>query len=55
MIIKKSHEGLLRKYTRTPKGKRIKVQLLKKLSHSNNPKIRKQANFALVARRWKHR
>ncbi len=55
MKIKKSHEGLLRKYTHTPKGKRINLKLLKKLSHSKNPKLRKRANFALVEKRWKHK
>lgn len=51
--IKKSRQGLLRKKTRTKKGKKIPLSTLRKMKNSRSPKARRQANFALNARKWK--
>ena len=52
--IKKSKQGSLRKATGTKKGKKIPVKTLMRLKKSKNPAMRKKANFALNARKWKH-
>jgi len=44
--IKKSHEGLLHKETKTPKGKNIPESKIKKAEHSKSPAERKRAVFA---------
>lgn len=53
--IKKSNRGKLRKSTKTKKGKKIPVSTLRKLAKSKNPKTRKRAQFALNARKFKHK
>ena len=53
--IKPSNQGKLRRSTRTKKGNKIPVSTLRKLKHSKDPKTRKRANFALNARKWKHK
>lgn len=51
--IKKSRQGNLRKSTGTKKGQKIPVSKLRRLKKSGTPKQKKQANFALNARKWK--
>lgn len=53
--IKKSTRGSLRKITHTPKGKKIPLKKIKKLEHSSSKKVRKKAQFADNARKWKHK
>ena len=52
--IKKSRQGSLRAATKTKKGKNIPVSTLRRLKNSKSPAMRKKANFALNARKWKH-
>lgn len=49
-----SKRGSLRKILDTPKGKNIPVKKLEKAKHSKNPAVRKKANFALAAKKFKH-
>jgi hypothetical protein len=53
--IKKSHEGLFHKATGTPAGDKIPMSKIEKGLHSDDPKIRKEANFARNAREWHHK
>lgn len=53
--IKKSNRGKLRKSAGVKKGKKIPVSKLRQMKKSKNPKTRKRANFALNARKWKHK
>jgi len=50
--IKPSHKGLLHKDLGIPEGQHIPEDVLEAARHSNDPAIRKRANFAWVA---KHR
>lgn len=50
--IKPSHRGLLHKRLGVPQGQKISVGAMMKAKRSASPSLRKQANFALVARRW---
>lgn len=52
--IKKSRAGSLRAHTKTKKGKKIPASKLRKIAKSGSPKRRKQAQFALNARKWRH-
>lgn len=49
----------MHKATGTPKGKKIPVSKLKKVKakaeKSGNTKKEKEANFAIVSRKWKHK
>ena len=51
--IKKSRQGSLRRATGTKKGKKIPVSTLRRLKKSKSPAMRKKANFALNARKWR--
>lgn len=53
--IKKANRGKLRAKTGTPKGKKIPVKTLRRMKKSKDPATRKQANFALNARKFKKR
>jgi hypothetical protein len=53
--IKKSHEGRLHRALHVPPGKKIPVAKLEKAAHSKSPALRKEAQFALNARHFKHR
>ena len=53
IVIKKANRGLLRKETKTAKGKKIPVATLKRLKRDGTPAERKRATFALNARKWK--
>ena len=52
--IKKSRQGSLRRKTKTKAGKNIPASKLRALKKSKNPNVRKKANFALNAKKWKH-
>ena len=53
--IKESHKGALHAYLGVPEGKKIPESLLhEKMKTETDPKRRKQINYALVARHWKH-
>lgn len=51
--IKPSNKGKLRAETGTPKGKNIPVATLKAKEKSSDPAVRKRAQFADNARKWK--
>lgn len=53
--IKPSHRGELRRETHTKKGKDIPVSTLRRLKKSGTAKEKKQATFALNARKWNHK
>jgi hypothetical protein len=53
--IKKSHRGELRRETHTKKGRDIPVSTLKRLKKSGTAREKKQATFALNARKWRHK
>jgi hypothetical protein len=52
--IKPSHQGLLHKRLGIPLGQPIPVSLLRRAAASKDPSLRKQAQFALNARKFKH-
>jgi hypothetical protein len=52
--IKPEHEGDLHRDTGTPLNQPIPAQKLMQALHSKNPKVRKRANFAKVAKKWNH-
>lgn len=52
--IKPSRKGSLHKALGVPKGKKISEKKLEKAEHSKNPKLRKKAQFAENAKKWKH-
>lgn len=51
--IKPSHKGALHKVLGIAKGKKIPVAKLRAAKHSKSAKERKEATFALNARKWK--
>lgn len=53
--IKASNKGKLRKAAGVKKGAKIPVSKLRKLAKSSNPTTRKRAQFALNARKFKHK
>jgi hypothetical protein len=50
--IKIKRPGAMHRKTNTPKGKKIPVTKLQQAKRSKNPLTRKQATFALNARKW---
>ena len=52
--IKKSHKGLLHKKLGVPEGKKIPAEKLEKAKHSKSPALRKEANFAVNAKKFNH-
>lgn len=54
IAIKKSHRGRLHKALGIPEGQPIPLKLLMQKKHSENPAMRKMANFAATSRRWRH-
>ena len=53
--IKKSHEGKLHKALGVPAGQTIPLGKIEKAAHSKSPQLRKEAQFALNARSFKHK
>ncbi len=52
--IKPSHKGLLHKKLGIPQGEPIPEAKLRAAAKSANPTLRKEAQFALNAKKWKH-
>jgi hypothetical protein len=52
--IKPSHKGLLHKKLGDKAGKKLTVAEEEKAKHSSSPAERKEATFALNARKWNH-
>jgi len=52
--IKPSHKGRLHKALGVKKGAKIPLAKLQAAKRSKNPARRRQATFALNARKWKH-
>ena len=50
--IKPSHVGRLHEALHVAHGQRIPLGKLEKAAHSTNPALRKEAQFALNARKW---
>lgn len=53
--IKPSHEGKLHEDLGVKKGKKLTVAEEEKAKHSEDPKVRERATFALNARKWHHK
>lgn len=53
--IKPENKGKLHKKAGVPEGEKIPVKKLQEMKNSPNPATRKQANFALNARKFKHK
>ena len=52
--IKKQNKGKLHAKLGVPEGKKIPVTKIEEAKHSKSPDERKEANFALNARKWNH-
>lgn len=52
--IKPSHEGRLHEALGVSRGKNIPSDKLQSALHSDDPHIRKMANFARNAKKWNH-
>lgn len=52
--IKPSKRGSLRRATGAKQGERIPEATLRAMKNSSSAAMRKKANFALNARKWKH-
>ena len=52
--IKKSHKGLLHKKLGVPQGQKIPASRLAAAKRSKSPALRKEANFAINAKGFKH-
>lgn len=53
--IKIKRPGALRRKAGIKKGRKLTVAKLRSMARSRNARTRRQANFALNARKWKHR
>lgn len=53
--IKPSHKGKLHKALGVPAGQKIPLGKIEKAAHSKSPTLRREANFALNARKFKHK
>ena len=53
--IKKSHEGKLHRALGVPAGQTIPLGKIERAAHSKSPSLRKEAQFALNARKFKHK
>ena len=51
--INPAHKGLLHKRLGVPKGHKIPMTKLREAANSHNPQERKEAIFAMNARKWK--
>lgn len=52
--IKVKSNGSLRKHTKTKKGAKIPVKTLQRIAKTGTPTRKRQAQFALNARKWNH-
>ena len=55
MAIHIKHPGLLHKKLHIRKGAKIPLNILEKEVHSKSPAMRREAQFALNARKFKHK
>ena len=53
--IKPSHKGKLHRALGVPMDQTIPVRKIEKAAHSKSPSLRREANFALNARKFKHK
>lgn len=53
--IKPSNKGKLHRALGVPMGQPIPVRKIEKAAHSKSPSLRKEAQFALNARKFKHK
>lgn len=53
--IKPSHKGNLHKALGIPAGQKIPLSKEEKAAHSKNPTLRREAQFAINARKFKHK
>ncbi len=54
IAIKPSHRGLLHRSLGIAMRHKIPAAALEKAAHSKDPAMRKRAQFALNAKKWKH-
>ena len=55
MLIKASHRGRLRRAMGAKKGQKIPVAKLREAKQTGNAALKKEATFALNARKWRRR
>lgn len=55
MMIKASHKGRLHRALHVAATQKIPVAKMVQAAHSKSPALRKEANFALNARHFKHK
>lgn len=55
MTIKIKHPGRLHKRLGIPEGQKIPAERLTSALHSDDPSLRKEANFARNAKKWHHK
>ena len=53
--IEPSHKGMLHEDLGVPQGEPIPAAKLQSALHSDDPAVRKRANFARNAKRWNHK
>lgn len=52
--IKPSHKGKLHKALGIPEGQKIPLAKLHEAKNSKDPHMKRMANYAINARKWKH-
>lgn len=52
--IKPSHRGLLHKHLGVPQSQKLDSHQLNVAANSHDEKVRKEAQFAINAKKWKH-
>lgn len=53
--INPAHKGLLHEKLHVPQGKQIPDAALRRAAHSSSPSLRKEAQFALNAKKFDHK
>jgi hypothetical protein len=54
--LKESHAGLLHKNLGIKQGEHIPTETLKeRMAHETDPAVRRRLNFAINARKWRHK
>lgn len=54
IMIKPSHKGLLHKKLGVPQGQKIPQARIDKAAKSKSPALRKEADFAKIAKKFQH-
>jgi hypothetical protein len=52
--IKASHKGRLHRALGVPQSRKLTMAQIEKAEHSRKSAVRKEADFAAAARKWKH-